>query len=97
MVLAVAACTYQHLRWWEQFLHPGETRTCGGYWFYSGLFALSYISAPFVMLAGMYHHLNCHVDGCRKLGHNDPAVHAPACRDHHSLGALHGKVPANRA
>jgi hypothetical protein len=37
---------------------------------------------------------NCHVNGCRSvITHDDPAVHAPACRLHHSHRASRGVVP----
>lgn len=37
-------------------------------------------------------HRNCHVDGCKSfITTNDPKVHANACRNHHSLGHLHGR------
>lgn len=47
----------------------------------------------YVGLVMLIRHRNCHVDGCKRFlrTHNDPAVHAPACRDHHSHGHLHGK------
>jgi hypothetical protein len=38
-----------------------------------------------------YRRHNCHVRGCWRFGHIDPAVHAPACSRHHTLGHLHGK------
>lgn len=39
-------------------------------------------------------HHNCHVDGCVSVRTStDPAVHAPACRRHHSHGAQHGAAP----
>jgi hypothetical protein len=43
-------------------------------------------------------HHNCHVDGCRSVWTStDPAVHAPACRRHHSLGHLHGETQSQGA
>jgi hypothetical protein len=37
---------------------------------------------------------NCHVKGCKSvLTSNDPEVHAPACRRHHSHRAKHGRDP----
>ena len=35
----------------------------------------------------------CHVDGCWRLGHTDPSVHAPACSRHHSHRRLRGRTP----
>jgi hypothetical protein len=41
-----------------------------------------------------FKHHNCHVQGCwRVKTSNDPTIHAPACRKHHTLGYLHGKDP----
>lgn len=66
-------------RWWEQFLHPGELRDKGGYWFYSGIFALSYLSGLLVALR----HLNCHQPRCARRG---SLLHAESgtrwCRKH---------------
>ena len=78
------------LHWWLQFLHPGQLRDQGGYWFWSGLgsdFGEATIVAA--VLATFRHH-NCHVKGCYRLGHHDQSVGAPACTKHHSLGHLHG-------
>lgn len=97
--MSVLAAWYTNVtdpNWWEQFLHPGKLGPGGGYWFYSGIFALSYLGGLLALIGGLYRHHNCHVDGCRKLGHLDPAIHAPACRVHHSLGHLHGTPPPKK-
>jgi len=44
-------------------------------------------------LVTLVRHHNCHVKGCWKIGHIDPAVHAPACGSHHSHRSLRGKIP----
>lgn len=73
------------------FWHP---LTGNGYQFWSGIGSdigeLTIVGGLITIALQTYRHNNCHVVGCRKLGHNDPAVHAPACRDHHSLGHKHG-------
>lgn len=67
----------------------------GGYNFVSGPLAditIATSAGTFVWLHVKRH--NCHVDGCRSvLTSTDPAVHAPACRTHHSHGHLHGTAP----
>lgn len=89
-------CTWTHLRWWEQFLHPGQLRTCGGYWFWSGVGSdfgeITLFTAVAALAVGFYRHHNCHVDGCRRIGHMDPVVHHPACRTHHSHARKLGKA-----
>lgn len=52
-----------------------------GYQFWSGIGGDVFLLSPLVLL---YHHLNCHEDGCWRLGHTDPEHHRPACRRHHS-------------
>ena len=75
-------------RWWAQFLHPGELRDKGGYWFYSGIFALSYIAGVFTILWTVYKRANCHADGCWRIGwHHDEAGHGHLlCKRHHPHG-----------
>lgn len=74
------------------FFHPlhGD-----GYQFWSGIAGSFLTSIPgWIVAAALFlRHQNCHVKGCYRRGHIDPAVHAPACRHHHSLGHLHGSAP----
>lgn len=74
------------------FFHPlyGD-----GYQFWSGIAGSFLTSLPGWLVAGamFLRHKNCHVKGCYRPGHIDPAVHAPACKKHHSLGHLHGSAP----
>lgn len=59
-----------------------------GYQFWSGVGSGSPL---FVIMGAWWHHHNCHVRGCYRIGHIDPDVHHPACRHHHSrLGGSNG-------
>lgn len=77
-------------------LHPLSTH---GASFYGGIGGdvgeLSIIAALVTIIVGLYRHHACHVDDCRRIGHNDPAVHAPACHRHHSLAHLRGRSHAH--
>ena len=78
---------------WHWFLHHLGLDSASGAWylFWSGIFGDATIFGGVLILLRKH---NCHVDGCKSiLTSNDPAVHAPACRRHHSLGHLHGKDP----
>ena len=72
------------LHWWLQFLHPGQLRDQGGYWFWSGLgsdFGEATIVAA--VLATFRHH-NCHVKGCPRIGHYEvKGTPYKVCRKHH--------------
>jgi hypothetical protein len=61
------------------------------YLFWSGIFGDVVIFGGAVTIAKKH---NCHVNGCKSVRtSNDPSVHAPACRKHHSLKHLHGVDP----
>lgn len=64
----------------------------------SGFVSLVFTLVPlWVGVIVFLRHHNCHVDGCRSVRTSlDPAVHAPACRTHHSHGKLHGRAPMSR-
>lgn len=68
------------LHWFIQFVHPGEARKGGGYWFWSGIGSDTWVILPLIYA---WHH-NCHVRGCWRLGHFDPNRGRPACHKHHS-------------
>jgi hypothetical protein len=52
------------------------------YLFWSGIFSDATIFSGVIFLLKKH---NCHVTGCKSiLTDNDPTVHAPACRRHHS-------------
>ena len=73
-------------------VHTGTVNEPGPYYgFWSGFGS---DIGELLLLGGLVQlvrHHNCHVEGCwRVKTHNDPAVHAPACKKHHSLGHLHG-------
>jgi hypothetical protein len=78
------------------FWHPLQAGN--GYNFWSGIagsFATNWIN-PGILIGGyiFLRHHNCHVKGCKSvLTSQDPAVHAPACKHHHSHGHLQGSVP----
>jgi hypothetical protein len=80
---------------WHLFLHLSGSDNVSGPWygFWSGFGSdigeVSLLGA----LITTARHKNCHVKGCLRLGHIDPAVAAPACKKHHSLGHLHGSAP----
>jgi hypothetical protein len=39
------------------------------------------------LLAGFYRHVNCHVDGCKRIGgHHVPGTSFKVCRKHHPTG-----------
>ena len=64
-----------------------------GYQFWSGIGSdLGEASILAAIILGYRHH-NCHVKGCLRLGHTDPAHGFPACHLHHSMKHLHGKAP----
>jgi hypothetical protein len=56
-----------------------------GYAFWSGIGSdFGEASILTALIIGLRHR-NCHVKGCWRLGHPDPAHGHPACRHHHSL------------
>jgi hypothetical protein len=66
-------------------LHYLGLTNASGLWYllWSGIFGDVTIFGGLVVLVLRH---NCHVTGCKSvLTHNDPALHAPACRKHHSL------------
>jgi hypothetical protein len=69
--------------WWSEFLHPGKSGPGGGYWFYSGLAGAAFLGLIPASIV-FFRHRNCHVKGCWRLGHPDPAHGYPACRHHHT-------------
>jgi hypothetical protein len=74
-------------------LHYAGLTNASGAWylFWSGIFGDATIFAGVTVLARKH---NCHVKGCKSvLTSNDPEVHAPACRRHHSHRAKHGRDP----
>jgi hypothetical protein len=76
---------------WQTLMHYAGLTNASGPWylFWSGIFGDATIFAGVAVLARKH---NCHVKGCPSvITSNDPAVHAPACRRHHSHGHLHGK------
>lgn len=75
------------------FWHP--LTNGAGYNFWSGIAGSFLTSIPSAMIAValFLRHQNCHVKGCLRRGHLDPAVGAPACGKHHTLGHLHGSAP----
>ena len=77
------------------FLHYTGADNPSGPWygFWSGFGSDFGEVTIFGGLGLMWKHHNCHVKGCPRLGHIDPAVHAPACRKHHSLRHKRGSVP----
>ncbi len=79
---------------WIDLLHP---LSYWGYQWWSGAGSdLGELTLIFSVLGSMYllyRHHNCHIDGCKAVGRNDPVVHAPACHKHHSHRELRGKVP----
>jgi hypothetical protein len=76
------------LHWFYQFAHPGKVAKNGGYWFYSGIFALSYLGAILGIAYGAYKRVNCHADGCFRIGwHHDTEGHGHLlCKKHHPHG-----------
>jgi hypothetical protein len=77
--------------WW--FEHLTGTDNGSGFWYlwWSGFFANATIYAGAFLVVRKH---NCHVTGCKSVRtSNDPSVHAPACRRHHSLKHLHGIDP----
>lgn len=77
--------------WW--FKHLTGTDNGSGFWYlwWSGFFANAAIYGGLYVLLKKH---NCHVDGCKSVHtHNDPAVHAPACKKHHSYRDKRGKNP----
>lgn len=84
-----------HTYIWHSGLHYFGIDNTSGPWygFWSGFGSdLGEITLLGAVIAA-YRHKNCHVKGCPRLGHIDPAVHAPACKRHHSHGHLHGIDP----
>lgn len=77
----------------HELLHPGSLGPHGGYWFWSGIGSDIGEAAIVGGIVTLVRHHSCHIDGCRRLGHIDPAVHAPACKNHHSHRDLRGKMP----
>ena len=79
---------FTHWTIWTVIAHPLRVGNSVNGW--GGI--LSCISEATLLggIIGIWHHKNCHVRGCWRLGHIDPAVGNPACRRHHSLGHLHG-------
>ena len=79
---------------WHWLSHYTGGDSGSGTWYleWSGFIALLVTIIP--LWVGIYVFLrkhNCHVDGCKSVKTSiDPAVHAPACRKHHSKGHLHG-------
>lgn len=63
------------MTWLTQFLHPGGA----GYWFWSGIGSGSPLLA---VVAGYWHHHNCHQTKCWRLGHPDPDHGQPVCKTH---------------
>lgn len=80
---------------WHLFLHLTGADNVSGPWygFWSGFGSI--VVQPAMITASVLYlrHQNCHVKGCLRLGHTDPAVHAPACKRHHTLRHLRGSVP----
>ena len=56
-----------------------------GYQFWSGIGSDFGELTIFTALVLILRHHNCHVKGCRRLGHHDLAVGAPSCKAHHSM------------
>ena len=51
------------------------------YQFWSGIGSDVFLHAPFLFL---WRHLNCHQEGCWRIGHPHPDTeHRPVCRKHH--------------
>lgn len=81
---------------WHLFMHwTGSDNVSGPYYgFWSGFGS---DIGEIALLAGIYTLLrkhNCHVKGCKSvITSNDPEVHAPACRKHHSHREKHGRDP----
>ena len=75
------------------FFHP---LSGDGYQFWSGIAGSFLTSIPgwFIAITLMLRQHNCHVKGCWRRGHIDPAVHHPACKNHHSHGHLLGEAPS---
>ncbi len=72
---------------WE-ILHP---LSGNGYQFWSGIGSdFSELSILVALILLVKHH-NCHVVGCKRLGHHDPEAGAPACWEHHSQGHKQGR------
>jgi hypothetical protein len=75
------------------FWHPLHGN---GYQFWSGIAGSFLTSLPgwLVAIGLMARKHNCHVKRCPSvITHHDPAVHAPACKRHHSHRHLRGSVP----
>ncbi len=61
-----------------------------GYQFWSGI-GSDFGEATIILSAVLLiRHRNCHVKGCWRLGHADPAHGFPACKVHHSHADRHG-------
>jgi hypothetical protein len=81
-----------HVLWQWLLIHTGTVNEPGPWYaFWSGFGS---DIGELLILGGLiqfFRHHNCHVRGCWRIKTStDPAVHAPACRRHHSLGHLHG-------
>lgn len=75
---------------WHFFLHYAGLDNASGAWYlwWSGIFGDVTVFAAVLVIAKKH---NCHVKGCKSIiTHNDPDVHAPACRRHHSYRGLRG-------
>lgn len=68
---------------------PAERVRCLSLNFYSGIGSdlgeLTLVGSCFAALGMMWHHLECHEDGCRRPGKYRLASGARACRRHHPL------------
>jgi hypothetical protein len=82
------------------FMHfTGSDNVSGpfyGFWSGFGSDLGEYVIATSIfsgLIFGVRKH-NCHVKGCKSvITSNDPEVHAPACRKHHSIRHKHGRDP----
>lgn len=68
-----------------------DTQQSYAYDFWSGIG--TQITLIIAIIAAL-RHKNCHVKGCWRLGHPDPAHGFPACHKHHSMKHLRGRVNA---
>lgn len=66
-----------------------DTQNGTPYMFWSGVGPVLFGQLPILIgIIVTARHKNCHVKGCWRLGHPDPAHGWPACKRHHSMGDL---------
>jgi hypothetical protein len=102
VALAVAGARYGAQHWIA--VHTGTVNESGPYYgFWSGFGSDLGEATIVVGIVGAYHHHNCHVKGCPRLGHQVEGTPYLACPKHHpahdgsTRGVSHETIKAAHA